>query len=95
MNSEIIQITDLSLSTITDLSLSTITDLSLSTITFTRAYFEGFLDISGGNLFLQKNNEKPIPSKCQFLINNCDISLNGQTYETGDLSINFNFHFRN
>lgn len=55
----------------------------------TRAYFEGFLDVSGGNLFFSNNN---IESRCHFFINNCDISLNGATYETGDISLNFQIH---
>jgi len=65
------------------------TDTTNSDTKSTRAYFEGFLDVSGGNLFFSNNN---IESRCHFFINNCDISLNGATYETGDISLNFQIH---
>jgi hypothetical protein len=65
------------------------TDTTNSNTKTTRAYFEGFLDVSGGNLFFSNNN---IESRCHFFINNCDISLNGATYETGDISLNFQIH---
>lgn len=55
----------------------------------TRAYFEGFLDVSGGNLFF---NNDSVESRCHFFFNNCDISLNGNSYETGDISMNIQLY---
>jgi predicted acyltransferase (DUF342 family) len=64
-------------------------DLSWSSNRHIRTYFNGFVDISGGHLYLRGGNNGGVPyTNCHLYINNGDISLNGRLYVSGDVSIN-------
>ena len=63
-------------------------DLSWSSNRYIRSYYNGFVDISGGNLYLRGFNTGTPNSNCHLYINNGDISLNGRMYASGDVSIN-------
>jgi len=63
-------------------------DLSWSSNRNIRSYYNGFVDISGGNLYLRGFNTGIPNSNCHLFINNGDISLNGRMYASGDVSIN-------
>lgn len=63
-------------------------DLPLISNRHIRTYFNDFVDISGGNLFLRGGSGAPDNNNCHLFINNGDISLNGRMYTSGDVSIN-------
>ena len=63
-------------------------DLPETSNRYIRTYVNGFVDISGGNLFLRGGSGAPADNNCHLFINNGDISLNGRLYASGDVSIN-------
>jgi predicted acyltransferase (DUF342 family) len=61
-------------------------DLSSTSNRYIQTYFNGFVDVSGGNVFIRGSSDGG--PKGHLFINNGDISLNGRLFASGDVSFN-------
>ena len=61
-------------------------DSPSTTNRYIKSYFNGFVDISGGNLYLRGNEATGM--NYSLYINNGDISLNGRLFVSRDVSMN-------